>query len=99
MRILITFEVFETVKGDDDVKHIREAVGKQIQQIQNSGKLVEGGMFGDKRGGFLLVDIDKTVDFYELLGGALLDNCRIESHPVLSFKELGAFFEGHPVGA
>ena len=98
MRILITFEVFESVAGDDAVKRIREAARNQIQQIQNSGKLVEGGMFADRRGGFLLLDIDKTSDLYELLGGALLDNCRIESFPVLSFKELGEFFEAHPVG-
>ena len=81
MRILITFEVFDTVKGADDVKQAREAAGKQIQQIQNSGKLVEGGMFGDRRGGFLLLDIDKAVDLYELFG-PLLDSCRVESHPI-----------------
>ncbi len=98
MRFLIKFEVFEMVTGDAEVKHLREAVGRQIQQAQNSGKLVEGGMFGDKRGGFLLVDLDKPADFYELLGGAVLDNCHIESHPVLSFEELGAFFKKHPVG-
>ena len=98
MRILITFEVFETVKGDDEVKRVREAANMQLQQVQNSGKLVEGGMFGDIRGGFLLLDIDKTSDLYELLGSAILDNCRIESHPVLSFRELGEFFESHPVG-
>jgi hypothetical protein len=98
MRILITFEVFESVTGDDEVKRIREAAGSQIQQIQNSGKLVEGGMFGDMRGGFLLLDIDKASDLYELLGGALLDTCRVESHPILSFKELGEFFESHPPG-
>lgn len=98
MRILVTFEVFEKITGNDDVKRIREAAGKQIQQIQNSGKLVEGGMFGDRRGGFLLFEIDKASDLYELLGSAILDNCRIESHPVLSFKELGEFFESHPVG-
>ncbi len=98
MRFLIKFEVFEAVTGDAEVKRLREAVGPQIQQIQNSGKLVEGGMFGDKRGGFLLVDLDKSPDFYELLGGAILDNCHIESNPVLSFEELGEFFKKHPVG-
>jgi len=98
MRILITFEVFETVKGDDDVRLLRKVVGKQIQQVQNSGKLVEGGIFGDRRGGFLLLDIDEASDLYELLGGALLDNCRVESHPVLSFNELGEFFKSHPIG-
>ncbi len=98
MRFLVKFEVFETLTSESDVKRVREAARRQIQQVQNSGKLVEGGMFGDKRGGFLVVDIDKSSDFYELLGGAILDNCRIESHPVLSFEELGEFFKKHPVG-
>jgi len=98
MRFFVKFEMFETLTGDANVKRVREAVGPQIQQVQNSGKLVEGGMFGDKRGGFLVLDIDKSSDLYELLGGAILDNCYIESHPVVSFKELGEFFEKHPVG-
>ncbi len=98
MRFLIKFEVFETVTGDAEVKRLREAFGRQIQQAQNSGKLVEGGMFGDKRGGFLVLDIDKSSDLYELLGGAILDSCHVESHPVLSFEEVGEFFEKHPAG-
>ncbi len=98
MRIFVKFEVFESVTGEDEVKLLREALGRQIQKAQNSGKLVEGGMFGDKRGGFLVLDIDKSSDLYELLGGAILDSCHVESHPVLSFEELGEFFEKHPAG-
>lgn len=98
MRFFVKFEVFESVTGDDEVKLAREVLGRQIQKAQNSGKLVEGGMFGDKRGGFLVVDIDKSSDLYELLGGAILDNCHVESHPVLSFEELGEFFKKQPVG-
>ena len=98
MRFFIKFEMFETLTSESDVNRVRGGVGRQIQQVQNSGKLVEGGMFGDKRGGFLVLDIDKSSDLYELLGGAILDNCYIESHPVVSFKELGEFFEKHPVG-
>ncbi len=98
MRFLVKFEVFESITGDAEVKRIREAAGSQIQYAQDSGKVVEGGMFGNKRGGFLILDIDKSSDLYELLGGAILDNCHIESHPVLSFEELGEFFKKHPVG-
>ncbi len=98
MRFFVKFELVETLTSDADVKRVREAAGRQIQQVQNSGKLVEGGMFGDKRGGFLLLDIDKSSDLYELLGGAILDNCHVEGHPVLSFEELGEFFRTHPVG-
>jgi hypothetical protein len=98
MRFFVKFEVFDSVTGDAEVMRVREAAGKQIQFIQDSGKLVEGGMFGDKRCGFLLLDIDAASDIYELLGGAILDNCQIECHPVLSFRELGEFFQKHSVG-
>ncbi len=98
MRFLVKFEVFETITNDADVKRLREAAGRQIQHVQSSGKFVEGGMFGDKRGGFFVLDLDKSSDLYDLLGGALLDNCRVESHPVLSFEELGEFFKEHPAG-
>ncbi len=98
MRFFVKFEIFETLTSESDVKLVREAAGRQIQLVQNSGKLVEGGMFGDQRGGFLVLDIDKSSDLYELLGGAILDHCHIESHPVLSFEELGEFFKKHPVG-
>ena len=97
IRFFVTFEIFETVTSDADVKNLREAAGKQIQHIQNSGKLVEGGIFGDRRGGFIIVDIDKAADLYDLLSGAFLDHCRIESHPVISYKEMGEFFATHPV--
>ncbi len=98
MRFFIKFEMFETLTSESDVNRVRGGVGRQIQQVQNSGKLVEGGMFGDKRGGFLVLDIDKSSDLYELLGGIILDNCYVESHPVVSFKELMEFFKAHPVG-
>ncbi len=98
MKFLVTFAVFDTITRNEDVNRIREAVGKQMPHIQNSGKMVDGGMFGDQRGGYFIFDIDKAVDLYDLLGGAILDNCHIESHPLLSFEELGKFFQENPAG-
>lgn len=98
MRFFVKFEVLESITGDAEVKRVREAAGRQIQYAQDSGKLVQGGMFGDERGGFLILDIDKSSDLYELIGGAFLDNCHVEGHPVISFEELGEFFKKHPVG-
>ncbi len=96
MKFLIKFEVFDTITSNEDVNRIREAVGKQMQHIQSSGKLVDGAMFGDKRGGYFVFDIDKTFDLYDLLGGTLLDSCNIESHPLLSFEEMGKYFQENP---
>lgn len=97
MRFLIKFKLFETVTKSEDVKRVRPGFAKQLELIQKSGKLVEGGMFADSRGGFFLVDVDAAMDIYELLGSAIFDNCQVESHPILSFEELGEFFKKHPV--
>jgi hypothetical protein len=97
MRFFVKFEAFETVIGEDEVKRVREALGRQVQKVQNSGKLIEGGMFADKRGGFVIVDLDKSSDMLELLGGEVLDNCSVESHPMMHFEEIAEFFKKHPV--
>lgn len=91
MKFLITFEMFNTITNSEDVNHLREAVGKQLQHMQSSGKMVDGAMFGDQRGGYFVFDVDKALDLYDLLGGTLFDACNIESHPLLSFEELGNF--------
>ena len=97
MKYFIRFDVFKTITNDAEVKQVREGVGKQIQHVQNSGKLVAGGIFANKRGGFMLLNIDKPFDIYELLGGAILDKCDVEGHVVLSFEELGEFFRKYPI--
>jgi hypothetical protein len=63
----------------------------------NSGKLVEGGQFADSRGHFFLIDAENENEMLELLNRGLLDTCSIESHPVVSFKDLCNFFERNPV--
>jgi hypothetical protein len=58
-----------------------------------SGKLVEGGQFADSRGHFFLIDVENEKE----LNRGLLDSCYIESHPVVSFKDLFDFFEKNPI--
>jgi hypothetical protein len=63
----------------------------------DSGKLVEGGQFADSRGHFFLIDVENEKEMLKLLNRGLLDNCYIESHPIVSFKDLFDFFEKNPV--
>lgn len=93
MRILATFKVFDTITRYEDIQKLREGIGRQVGQIVESGKLVEGGITGDGRGGFLLLDVSSGAELQSLLGEGLLDTCHVETHPVVSFKELGEFFE------
>ena len=63
----------------------------------DSGKLVEGGQFADSRGHFFLIDVENEKEMLQLLNRGLLDSCYIESHTIVSFKDLFDFFENNPV--
>ncbi|MGD0056862.1 MAG: hypothetical protein ABSB83_03275 [Methanomassiliicoccales archaeon] len=92
MRIFVEFEVFDSVPRDDDVKRVRRIVGKQFQEIQKSAKFIEGGMFADVRAGYFVLEVDKSTEIMDLLGDALIDNCHIKTHPLITLKDLGEFF-------
>ena len=96
MRFLVTTEVFETIHNQDDLKRHQDLISSQIKTIMNSGKLVSGGQFSDKRGHFFVIDVENEVDLLELLGRNFLDSCKVESHPIVSFEDLFAFFQRHP---
>jgi hypothetical protein len=63
----------------------------------DSGKLVEGGQFADSRGHFFLIDVENEKEMLQLLNRGLLDSCSVQSHPIVSFKDLFDFFEKNPV--
>ncbi|MDR4510287.1 MAG: hypothetical protein MRJ93_01115 [Nitrososphaeraceae archaeon] len=96
MRFLVTTEVFETIHNQDDLKRHQDLISSQIKTIMNSGKLVSGGQFSDKRGHFFVIDVENEVELLELLGRNFLDSCKVESHPIVSFEDLFAFFQRHP---
>lgn len=96
MRFLVTTEVFETIHKQDDLKRHADLISSQIKTIINSGKLVSGGQFSDKRGHFFVIDVENEVELLELLSRNFLDSCKVESHPIVSFEDLFAFFERHP---
>ena len=93
MEVFAKFEVFDTIYDREDVLALRQAVGRQIQHIQQSGKVKELRIFSDARGGFMLVDIDSPQELFELFGAALIDHFHIETHPVRTVEELVEFFE------
>ncbi|MDX1372780.1 MAG: hypothetical protein R3321_09940 [Nitrososphaeraceae archaeon] len=96
MRFLVTTEVFETIHKQDDLKRQADLISSQIKTIMNSGKLVIGGQFSDKRGHFFVIDVENELELLELLSRNFLDSCKVESHPIVSFEDLFAFFERHP---
>jgi hypothetical protein len=92
MRFFVKFSVFET-NADD--KPIRTAVGVQLQKLLASGKVESGGAFGGSRSGYMVINASSAVELQELIGLPMVTNMHIEVQPLMSFEELGAFFEKH----
>ena len=95
MEVFVKWEVFDTIYDREDVLALRQAVGRELQRIQQSGKLKEFRAFSDARGGFMLVDIDSAGELRELIGLTMLDHFHIETHPVTTAEELAEHFEQH----
>ena len=93
MRFHVTVISFDSIHGEAAVQETRQLIGQKIQEIQQSGKLVSGGAFVDARGGYVVLDVDSAIELFKLLV-PIHDVAHIETHPVMSFEDLGAFFQG-----
>ena len=91
MRLLVTLKNFENIIDPESIQRLRQIVGKKMQEILGSGKVIESGVFSDARGGFFLLEVDSAVELTRLLF-PMHDFCHIETHPVYSFEELGQLF-------
>jgi hypothetical protein len=93
MEVFVKFQVFDTITDREEVLRLRQVVGQQMQQIQESGKVTQLGIFSDARGGFMVADIDSSDDLFELFGAAMIDHFHIETHPLMTVEALAEFFE------
>ncbi|HEY3398879.1 MAG TPA: hypothetical protein VGM19_14585 [Armatimonadota bacterium] len=91
MKIHVTFEAFPGILGAD-VTRLRSEVGQAMERIMQSGKMVDGGIFADLRGGYMIMEISSGGELQALLGGQILDNFKVCTHPIASFEELKALF-------
>jgi hypothetical protein len=93
MKIMVLFTAFESIIGPEAIGRLRAQAGNAIGRIEKSGKLEAGGMFADRRGGYMLLNVSEGEELNELFGGDILDNFSIETHPVFTFEWLKNFFE------
>ena len=94
MRFFVRMEVFESISSKEEVAKLRQAFGKHIEDVlMASGKVEQSGVFADARALFFILNVDSTGELMSLLGGPILDNCRVETHPICSLEELKVLFE------
>ena len=71
----------------------RELVGKQIEHIEKSGKLVDGGTLLGTKGGYFILDVAKPAEILGLLGKVFWEDFNVEVHPIVSFKDIGEYMQ------
>jgi hypothetical protein len=91
VELFVEIEVFETIVKDEEIKRVRERFGAQLNKIMASGKLVASGFFAEKRGGFLILNVNSNEDVVELLG-VLIESFRIKVHPVMPLEKVLELF-------
>jgi len=90
MKYFVKWEVFDTI-AEQDMVGMKADFAKQLEHIENSRKMNDGGVLLGIRGGYFLLDIDKPAELLDLLGPVIWDNCHIESFPVVSYKEISEY--------
>ena len=93
MRILVQCEAFESLVGAEAVADLREIAGRQINKLNESGKLELGWVLGDARAPQFIVNVDSSAELHALLGGAIMDRFKVQTHPIVTFEELARLFE------
>ncbi len=91
MQLFVELEVFDTVINDEDVMHVRERFGKQLQKIMDSGKMIANGFFAERRAGYLVLNVDNAEEVVELLG-IMIEYFHIKVHPVLPMEKVPELF-------
>jgi hypothetical protein len=92
MQVFVKYEVQDTVADRKEIMHIRQIIGRQLQQIFESSKVQANGVFADVRGGFFVLDVDSSEEIFVMLAPGL-DYVRLEIHPLTSVEKLREFFE------
>jgi hypothetical protein len=92
MKFLVTWKIFETIT-QEQAKPLRGGFGQQLDQQFDSPKIKDVGIFGDARGGYMILDdVNSANEISEIMGPEILDNSYIESHPIASVEGTGELF-------
>ena len=94
MRFIVRIPELDSALYDDSGKVSHLDLFRILGKLENSGKLIEGGLLADDRGGFLLMEADSCSE-HEALLLSIFDPARytVESHPTLPLRKLTSLVE------
>jgi hypothetical protein len=92
MKFFVKIKAFDSVHGEIASK-LWGPIGKSIQKVASSGKMLDGAIFADQRGGYFVLELKEAHEIHDLLAPTIMDNFSVECHPLMSFDELGKIFQ------
>ena len=80
--------LYERQRGHD----LAQAL-ERFQSLRATGLLLDGGLFADDRGGFLVMEGENQAGIEEVLSSLFdLDRVTFQVHPVVSLGQIGPLF-------
>jgi hypothetical protein len=94
MRFIVHIPELDSALYDVEKPGRREEMKFILYALKKSGRLVDGGVMADARGGFLIMEADNWLDQENFLN-ALFDSHQfhVESHPIISLEEVSVLLE------
>ena len=92
MQIFAKYAVEETITDREKIMELRQRSAKQLREVMQSGKVSASGVFADARGAFFVMEVDSAEELFELFA-PIIDDLRIETHPLITVEKLGEFLE------
>ncbi|HVZ79896.1 MAG TPA: DUF3303 family protein [bacterium] len=78
-------------------RHCRDDLSQALERFQAlraTGLLLDGGLFADDRGGFLVMEGENQAQVEEVLSSFFdLDRVALQVHPVVSLGQIGSLFQ------
>lgn len=94
MRFIVRIPDLDSALYENTDPGARQELFRLIRKLIDTGKMVDGGLFADDLGGFLLMEAASHGELHQFLD-ALFDRSRFsyESHLVLPFKNLSSLID------
>ena len=86
MKFLLTFQPFETLT-QEQVMPIGVVFVEGLRQLGNSPKVKDWGIFGNRRGGYFILEVDSAEEIAETLGPEVMDNGYVETYAIVEDLE------------
>lgn len=91
MRFLVLWQFMDSVT-QETTRYMRQTFGEGMATVLQSPRVQDAGIYADAGGGYLVVNVETPEDLLAILGPEIIDNCRVESHPIVSTEAAGALY-------